>query len=285
MSGLIGVIGGSGLYEIEGIQGLRFEKIDTPFGCPSDEYAIGTFSGKDVAFLPRHGRGHVILPGEINFRANIYGFKKLGVEWIISLSAVGSLKEELKPMDMVIVDQFLDRTKGRINTFFGDGIAAHVGFADPICKELASVLYEAAKEADVTVHRGGTYVNIEGPAFSTRAESNVYRKLGMDVLGMTNVVEAKLAREAEICYASCYGVTDYDCWHEGHDSVSVDMVLAALLSNAENAKKIIKNSLPKISKERKCSCKDALSTALITARDKMPDVTKKKLDIIIGKYI
>ncbi|HPZ09453.1 MAG TPA: S-methyl-5'-thioadenosine phosphorylase [Candidatus Eremiobacteraeota bacterium] len=285
MSGLIGVIGGSGLYEIEGIQGLRFEKIDTPFGCPSDEYAIGTFSGKDVAFLPRHGRGHVILPGEINFRANIYGFKKLGVEWIISLSAVGSLKEELKPMDMVIVDQFLDRTKGRINTFFGDGIAAHVGFADPICKELASVLYEAAKEADVTVHRGGTYVNIEGPAFSTRAESNVYRKLGMDVLGMTNVVEAKLAREAEICYATVAMVTDYDCWHEGHDSVSVDMVLAALLSNAENAKKIIKNSLPKISKERKCSCKDALSTALITARDKMPDVTKKKLDIIIGKYI
>ncbi|MEQ8171080.1 MAG: S-methyl-5'-thioadenosine phosphorylase [Candidatus Eremiobacterota bacterium] len=285
MKGLIGVIGGSGLYQIEGLEDLRFEKIDTPFGSPSDEYAIGTIGGKEVAFLPRHGRGHVLLPDEINFRANIYGFKKLGAQWIISLSAVGSLKEELKPRDMVIIDQFFDRTKGRASTFFGEGIAAHIAFGDPVCKDMASILYEAAKEAGVTVHKGGTYVNIEGPAFSTKAESIVYKNLGMDVLGMTNLVEAKLAREAEICYATVAMVTDYDCWHDGHDSVTVDMVLAVLLENAENAKKIIKNAISKIPDERTCACKDALASALITSKDRMPEKTKEKLGLIIGKYL
>lgn len=285
MKGLIGVIGGSGLYQIEGLEDLRFEKIETPFGSPSDEYAIGTIGGQEVAFLPRHGRGHVLLPDEINFRANIYGFKKLGVQWIISLSAVGSLKEELKPGDMVIIDQFFDRTKGRASTFFGEGIAAHIAFGDPVCKDMASILYEAAKETGVTVHKGGTYVNIEGPAFSTRAESIVYKNLGMDVLGMTNLVEAKLAREAEICYATVAMVTDYDCWHDGHDSVTVDMVLAVLLGNAENAKKIIKNAISKIPGERTCTCKDALASALITSKDRMPEKTKEKLSLIIGKYL
>jgi len=285
MKKIIGVIGGSGLYEMEGIENLHFKKVDTPFGDPSDEYAIGVIDGREVAFLPRHGRGHRFLPSEINYRANIYGLKKLGVETIISLSAVGSLKEELKPMDMVIIDQFFDRTKDRPHTFFGNGVAAHVAFGDPVCGNLADILHEAAKEVGVSVHRGGTYVNMEGPAFSTKAESNVYRKLGMDVIGMTNLVEAKLAREAEMCYATVAMVTDYDCWHDTHGQVDVSMVIEALTKNSENAKKIVKKAVAKVSFERTCTCKDALATAIMTGKDKMPEETKKKLELIIGKYL
>ncbi len=284
MKGLIGVIGGSGLYEMEGIKDLKFQKVDTPFGDPSDEYAVGILEGKKVAFLPRHRRGHTILPHELNFRANIYGFKKLGAEIIISLSAVGSLKEELKPMDMVIIDQFFDRTKTGESTFFGDGLAAHIAFADPVCSNLADILYKACKEVGVTVHKGGTYLNIEGPAFSTKAESFIYKNLGIDVLGMTNLREAKLAREAEICYATIAMVTDYDCWHPGHDAVTVDMVVRVLIQNAANAKAIVKKAVSMISGERTCSCKDALSAAIITGKDRVPEETKKKLDLIIGKY-
>jgi len=284
MKGLIGVIGGSGLYEMEGIKDLKFQKVDTPFGDPSDEYAVGILEGKKVAFLPRHRRGHTILPHELNFRANIYGFKKLGAEIIISLSAVGSLKEELKPMDMVIIDQFFDRTKTGASSFFGDGLAAHIAFADPVCSNLADILYNACKEVGVTVHKGGTYLNIEGPAFSTKAESFIYKNLGIDVLGMTNLREAKLAREAEICYATIAMVTDYDCWHPGHDSVTVDMVVRVLMQNAANAKAIVKKAVSMISEERTCPCKDALSAAIITSKDRVPEETKNKLDLIIGKY-
>jgi len=284
MKGLIGVIGGSGLYEMEGIKDLKFQKVDTPFGDPSDEYAVGILEGKKVAFLPRHRRGHTILPHELNYRANIYGFKKLGAERIISLSAVGSLKEELKPMDMVIIDQFFDRTKTGESTFFGDGLAAHIAFADPVCSNLADILYKACKEVGVTVHKGGTYLNIEGPAFSTKAESFIYKNLGIDVLGMTNLREAKLAREAEICYATIAMVTDYDCWHPGHDAVTVDMVVKVLIQNAASAKAIVKKAVSMISGERTCQCKDALSAAIITGKDRVPKETKKKLDLIIGKY-
>lgn len=285
MSSIIGVIGGSGLYEIDGIKDLKFHKIETPFGEPSDEYAIGTLHGKKVAFLPRHKRGHTILPHELNFRANIYGFKKLGAERIISLSAVGSLKEELKPGDMVIVDQFYDKTKKIVHSFFGEGIVAHIPFADPVCHNLADVLYKACKDVGVTVHKGGTYINIEGPAFSTKAESKVYRSWGMDVIGMTNLMEAKLSREAEICYSTVAMVTDYDCWYPGHDSVTVEIVIKTLMQNSANAKEIVKKAVAGISGERTCSCKDTLATAIMTQPEKMPEETKKKLHLLIGKYV
>ena len=285
MSEIIGVIGGSGLYEMEGIEDLKFHKVETPFGEPSDEYAIGTLKGKKVAFLPRHKRGHTILPHELNFRANIYGFKKLGAERIISLSAVGSLKEELKPGDMVVIDQFFDRTKKTVHSFFGEGIVAHIPFADPICPDLADILYRACKEVGVTAHKGGTYVNVEGPSFSTKAESNMYRSWGMDVIGMTNLMEAKLAREAEICYSTVAMVTDYDCWHPDHDSVTVEVVVKTLMENSANAKEIVKKAILAIPEGRGCSCKDVLATAIMTQPEKMPEETKKKLEIIIGKYV
>ncbi len=281
----IGVIGGSGLYEMEGITDSEFVKVDTPFGEPSDEYFVGTIEGRKVAFLPRHGRGHCLMPGELNFRANIYGMKKLGVKWIISVSAVGSLKMQYAPTHIVLPHQFYDKTKYRKDTFFGDGIVVHIGFADPVCIDLSHVLGECAKEAGATTHIGGTYCCMEGPAFSTKAESEVNRKLGFDVIGMTNVQEAKLAREAEICYATMAMVTDYDVWHEEEDAVSVEQIIAVLQQNAKTAQDIIRLAVKRIPQKQKCGCADALSTAIITSQDKMPDETKKKLQLLIGKYV
>lgn len=283
--GKIGVIGGSGLYQIEGIRDVREVKVETPFGDPSDCFFEGKLDGREVVFLPRHGRGHRILPTEINFRANIYGMKKLGVEWILSASAVGSLKENLHPLDIVVPDQFLDRTKSRISTFFGEGVVAHITFADPVCQNLGRQLYDAAKGLGLRAHWGGTYVNMEGPAFSTRAESNLYRSWGMDVIGMTNLVEAKLAREAEICYATMALVTDYDCWHEEHDAVTVEQVIQYLTKNVENAKKIIARVVKGLPRERTCKCPTALKNAIMTDSSLIPEKTKKKLDVIIGKYV
>jgi 5'-methylthioadenosine phosphorylase len=281
----IGVIGGSGLYEIEGLTDVQQVKVDTPFGQPSDEYTTGTLGDTRMVFLPRHGRGHRLLPGEINYRANIYGMKKLGCEWLISVSAVGSMKEEIAPGHIVIVDQFFDRTKERPGTFFGSGIVAHVEFADPVCPDLVEVLFSSAKEAGATVHKGGTYMCIEGPRFSTRAECNIYRKWGIDVIGMTNIPEAKLAREAEICYATLALATDYDCWHETEESVSVDIILETLKNNVSMAKNIIKNAVRKISGPRECKCATALKYAVVTDKKLMPEKTKKDLELLIGKYL
>lgn len=281
----IGVIGGSGLYNIGELKNLRSQGLSTPFGEPSDVFIIGELAGREVVFLPRHGKGHRILPSELNYRANIYGMKKLGVDRIISVSAVGSLKEELKPLDMVIPDQFVDRTnQARKTTFFGEGIAVHISFADPVCPELCEILYKAGIKSGATIHKGGTYVNIEGPAFSTRAESFLYRKWGMDIIGMTNMSEAKLAREAEICFATLAMVTDYDCWHTSED-VTVDMVIQNLKKNSEMAKRIIRNAISSMPEKRNCSCGESLKNAIITAKDVIPDSAKKKLDIIIGKYL
>lgn len=280
----VGIIGGSGLYNIEGIKNVKTVAVTTPFGKPSSKYIIGRYGAKDVAFLPRHDVGHKLLPSELNYRANIYGFKKLGVEQIIAISAVGSLREEIAPLDIVIPHQFFDRTSMRHSTFFGEGIVGHVGFAHPICMDLANILYEAAKTLGVNVHWGGTYLNMEGPAFSTIAESNVYRQWGMDIIGMTNLVEAKLAREAEICYATIALVTDYDCWHPKHEIVTVDMVVHNLLKNVSNAKKILELSLPEIKAERACKCKDALKHAIATDKKVIPEKTKQKLKILFGKY-
>jgi len=281
----IGIIGGSGLYSIPGLTDIREEKIETPFGHPSDAYVVGTLDGRRVAFLARHARGHRFLPTEINFRANIHGFKQLGVERVLSVSAVGSLKEEHRPLDFVIPDQFFDRTIKRISTFFGDGIVAHVALADPVCRETAGVLGSACRAAGVTGKIGGTYVCIEGPQFSTKAESNVYRSWGMDVIGMTNVQEAKLAREAELCYATVAMVTDYDCWHPAHDSVTVEQIVACLLKNAENACKVIREAVRAMPKARNCTCGSALASAILTERDKIPPGTREKLRLIIGKYL
>lgn len=282
----IGIIGGSGLYNIEGIKNVKEVSMTTPFGKPSDKFIAGKLEGVEVAFLPRHGVGHRISPSEINFRANIYAMKKLGVEQIISVSACGSLKEELKPLDFVLPDQFVDRTnQARVTTFFGKGIVAHIGFAQPVCAELSGLVYKAGKDLHLGIHPKGTYINMEGPAFSTLAESKLYRQWGMDIIGMTNMAEAKLCREAEICYATLAAVTDYDCWHETSDSVTIDMVIQNLLKNVENAKKILKMVIPKISKERTCACKDALKYAIITDRKKIPAKVKKDLDLIIGKYV
>jgi 5'-methylthioadenosine phosphorylase len=281
----IGIIGGSGLYDMAELTDREERTLGTPFGDPSGPYLIGTLRGKRVAFLPRHGIGHRILPSELNFRANIYGMKVLGVERILSASAVGSLKMEYKPLDIVVPDQFFDRTKGRISTFFGRGIVAHVAFAHPLCHDLSAIAADSAQKVGATVHRGGTYVNMEGPQFSTLAESNLYRSWGMDVIGMTNLQEAKLAREAEICYATLALVTDYDCWHPDHDSVTVDLIIANLTQNAATAQKTIADAVETIGGVRTCACKDALATAIITQQTLWPEQTKKELAPIIGKYM
>ncbi len=284
MRAQIGIIGGSGLYSMPGFEAHNEVTIDTPWGRPSANYVVGTLAGKPVAFLARHGRGHRLMPSELNFRANIYGMKSLGVERILSLSAVGSLKEEHRPLDFVIPDQFFDRTRGRVSTFFGDGLVAHISFADPVCPQLSSVVYEAARASAVNAKKGGTYLCMEGPAFSTKAESNVYRSWGMDVIGMTNLQEAKLAREAEICYVTIAMVTDYDCWHPHHDAVTVADIIANLNKNAENASKVVLAAVAAMPAERTCKCGSALAHAIITDRTIVPESTRKKLDLIIGKY-
>jgi len=260
-------------------------QISTPFGDPSGPYVVGTLRGRRVAFLARHGAGHRILPSELNFRANIYGFKALGVERILSASAVGSLKQEYEPLHILVPDQFFDRTRGRISTFFGRGLVAHIAFAHPVCPDLSAVAADSAQAVGATVHRGGTYVNMEGPQFSTLAESTLYRAWGMDVIGMTNLQEAKLAREAEICYATLALVTDYDSWHPDHDSVTVDLIVANLMQNAATAQKTIAEAVGRVGSVRACACKDALATAIITRPEHVPEQTKKELAIIIGKYI
>ena len=281
----IGIIGGSGLYAMPGITDLHDVKLETPFGDPSDPYVLGTLEGKKVAFLARHGKGHRILPTELNFRANIYGFKQLGVERIVSVSAVGSLKEEHKPLDFVIPDQFFDRTRHRVDTFFGEGIVAHIALADPVCPQLATIVEGACKKAGVTGKRGGTYLNMEGPQFSTKAESNIYRSWGMDVIGMTNLQEAKLAREAEICYVTVAMVTDYDCWHPHHDSVTVDQVVAVLLKNAENACNVVRETVKAMPTDRTCKCGSALAHAILTDKTQVPAATRQKLSLILDKYL
>jgi len=283
---MLGVIGGSGLYEMEGLTGVESVSLDTPFGKPSDCYITGMLNGVKVAFLPRHGRGHRLLPSEVNYRANIYGMKKLGVTRLISVSAVGSMKEEIEPGHIVVPDQFIDRTNGsRINTFFGNGIVAHVQFADPVCAELSSVIAEAAKKAGARVHQGGAYLCMEGPAFSTRAESLMYRTFGVSVIGMTNIPEAKLAREAELCYGVIALATDYDCWHTSHDDVSVEAILAIIARNVTTAKAIIRNVVAGISSVRNCGCGDALRYAIITDRSAITDQARRDLDLIAGRYL
>ena len=285
MNPKIGIIGGSGLYSMPGFDVIEEVAIDTPWGSPSDRYVVGTLSGKQVAFLARHGRGHRVSPSELNFRANIYGMKKLGVERILSLSAVGSLKEGHHPLEFVIPDQFFDRTRGRVSTFFGEGLVAHISFAHPICPHLSDVVYRACEASGVVAKKGGTYLCMEGPAFSTLAESNVYRTWGMDVIGMTNLQEAKLAREAEICYVTVAMVTDYDCWHEDHDAVTVTDILANLHKNAENACKVVAASVASMPEARQCKCGAALAHALITDPKCVPPQTREKLDLLVGKYL
>jgi 5'-methylthioadenosine phosphorylase len=285
MSIQIGVIGGSGLYDMPELTDREERRIATPFGEPSGPYVIGTLRGRRVAFLARHGVGHRLLPSELNYRANIFGFKTLGVEWILSASAVGSLKEDYAPLHLVVPDQFFDRTTGRISTFFGRGIAAHVAFAHPICPALSGIAFESARAAGATVHKGGTYVCMEGPQFSTLAESKLYRAWGMDIIGMTNLQEAKLAREAEMCYATIALVTDYDCWHPGHDQVTVEMVVATLVQNAQTAQQVIANAAGRLPIERACGCAAALATAIITRPNDIPAETKRELAPIIGKYV
>ena len=281
----IGIIGGSGLYAMPGLTEVREERVPTPFGEPSDVFVLGELEGRKVAFLARHGRGHRLLPSELNFRANIYAMKKLGVERILSVSAVGSLKEEHKPTDFVIPDQFIDRTFHRASTFFGEGIVGHVAFGDPVCATVAQTIAKACADVDVVGKQGGTYVCMEGPQFSTRAESNLYRSWGADVIGMTNLQEAKLAREAEICYATAAMVTDYDCWREGHDDVTVDQIVAVLHQNAANAARVVKAAVSAMPKDRSCACASALQYAILTDRAAIPADTKEKLNLLIGKYI
>src|SRR6516162_11881749 len=277
-------MGGSGLYSMPGLTDIREVTVQTPFGEPSDAYVLGSLEGRKVAFLARHGRGHRISPTELNFRANIYGMKELGVERILSLSAVGSLKEEHKPTDFVIPDQFFDRTKHRVATFFGEGVVAHVSFADPVCGELGKVMKAACDGAMVVSKLGGTYLCMEGPQFSTKAESNIYRSWGMDVIGMTNLQEAKLAREAEICYVTVAMVTDYDCWHPDHDAVTVNQIIATLNKNAENAAKVVRQTVADMPGERACKCGSALAHAIITDKSMVPEATRRKLGILIDKY-
>jgi len=281
----IGIIGGSGLYDMADVTDRKDIALTTPFGEPSGPYVIGTLRGRRVAFLARHGAGHRIPPSELNFRANIFGMKMLGVEYILSASAVGSLKDEYRPLDIVIPDQFFDRTRGRASTFFGRGLAAHVAFAHPFCRILSGIAYDSGRAAGATVHKGGTYVCMEGPQFSTLAESKLYRSWGMDIIGMTNLQEAKLAREAEICYATLALVTDYDCWHPDHDSVTVDMVIANLLQNAKTAQKIIAGAVAQLPYARTCECASALKYALITRPDAITEQTKKDLAPLVGKYL
>jgi 5'-methylthioadenosine phosphorylase len=281
----IGIIGGSGLYNIPGLTDVREVEVDTPFGLPSEKIVLGRLEGRDVAFLARHGRGHRLLPSEINFRANIFAMKKLGVESILSVSAVGSLKLEHKPTDFVIPDQFIDRTTHRVSTFFGDGIVAHVAFGDPVCATTAITFRDACRSADVVGKQGGTYVCMEGPQFSTRAESNLYRSWGADVIGMTNLQEAKLAREAEICYATLAMVTDYDCWHQGHDDVTVEQVIAVLHQNAENATKVVRAAVALLPRNSNCPCRSALKYAILTDRAAISPEARQKLGLLLDKYL
>lgn len=281
----IGIIGGSGLYDMAELTDREACVVETPYGAPSGPYVLGTLSGRRVAFLARHGDGHRHTPSELNFRANIFGFKTLGVEWILSASAVGSLREDVKPLDLFVPDQFFDRTRGRISTFFGEGVVAHVGFAHPFCGPLSDVLVESARSLGATVHHGGTYVCMEGPQFSTRAESHFYRSQGWDIIGMTNLQEAKLAREAEICYSTLGLVTDYDCWHPEHESVTVEMIVANLTQNARTAQRVMAAAVARLPIDRACECSRALATALITRPDAIPAARKAILQPIIGKYI
>ena len=285
MSEILGVIGGSGLYEMEGMKNVRRVRVSTPFGSPSDSLVVGEIGGRTLAFLPRHGRGHRIPPSRINFRANIYALKKIGARWVLSLSAVGSMKETIRPGDIVVVDQFFDHTRFRPATFFSDGIVGHIPFADPVCPALAEIAYQSARRVGSRVRRGGTYLCMEGPAFSTRAESRIFRKWGVDVIGMTNMPEAKLAREAEICYATLALATDYDCWHENEVDVSIEAILAIIRQNAENSKRIIRDLAGRLPGKKPCGCGETLRYAIITDRKKIPAATRKRLSPLIGKYL
>ncbi len=285
MSAEIGIIGGSGLYDMAELTDREERFFTTPFGDPSGPYVLGTLRGRRVAFLARHGAGHRLMPSELNYRANIFGFKVLGVSHILSASAVGSLREDYRPLDLVFPNQFLDRTFGRVGTFFGNGLVAHVGFAHPVCERLRGVMADAADATGARAHRGGTYVCMEGPQFSTLAESNLYRSWGMDIIGMTNLQEAKLAREAEICYATMALVTDYDCWHPDHDSVTVELIIANLTQNARTAQRVIADTVERLGSDRPCGCKDALATALITRPDAVPERVKRDLAPIVGRYL
>jgi 5'-methylthioadenosine phosphorylase len=280
----VGVIGGSGLYELEGLTDVRWRRVRTPFGDPSDDYCEGRLGERRVVFLPRHGRGHRLMPSELNFRANVWGLRSLGVEWVISISAVGSMRESIHPLDLVIPDQFFDATKRRVSSFFGDGIVAHVGMADPVCASLATAVEKAAREAGATVHRGGTYVCIEGPQFSTKAESRIYRSWGVEVIGMTNMPEAKLAREAELCYATLALATDYDVWHETHEAVSVETVVQHLMRNVVTAKEVLRRVIPAIGGPRECGCAELLKNAVITAPRAFPLPARRRLALLLDKY-
>jgi 5'-methylthioadenosine phosphorylase len=280
----LGIIGGSGLYDMEGIEDLRWVRVRTPFGDPSDAYGTGRLGDRRVIFLPRHGRGHRVTPSEINYRANIYGLKALGVRWVISVSAVGSMKEEIHPLDLVIPDQFYDHTRRRISTFFGDGIVGHVGMAEPVCPALGDLLEAGSREAGARVHRGGTYICIEGPQFSTKGESQIYRRWGVSVIGMTNMPEAKLAREAELCYATLALATDYDVWHESHDAVTVEAVVANLLKNVATAKVVLRRVIPRVGKACSAGCGDALASAVITHPTAFPPRTRKRLAFLLDRY-
>ena len=285
MAAEIGIIGGSGLYDMAELTDREERFFTTPFGDPSGPYVLGTLRGRRVAFLARHGVGHRLMPSELNYRANIFGFKVLGASHILSASAVGSLREDYRPLDLVFPNQFLDRTFGRVGTFFGNGLVAHVGFAHPVCDRLRGVMADAADATGARAHRGGTYVCMEGPQFSTLAESNLYRSWGMDIIGMTNLQEAKLAREAEICYATMALVTDYDCWHPDHDSVTVELIVANLTQNARTAQRVIADTVERLGSDRPCGCKDALATALITRPDAVPERVKRDLAPIVGRYL
>ncbi len=282
---VVGVIGGSGLYEIDGLQNVREVSLSTPFGEPSDAFVQGELQGVPMVFLPRHGRGHRIAPSEINFRANIWGLKQLGVTRILSVSAVGSMREDIAPGDFVVIDQFFDRTRHRVDSFFGDGVVAHVLFADPTCNDMRRQIVEVAGGVGVRVHDGGTYVNMEGPQFSTRAESRIYRSWGVDVIGMTNLQEARLAREAEICYATIAMATDYDCWHEGHDDVTVEAVLEVMAKNVGHARALIASVTPRLGGERSCPCKDALRFAIMTQPDRIPAEARDRLGLLIDRHL
>ena len=285
MSDILGIIGGSGLYEMEGMRNVRQVTVRTPFGDPSDAITVGELDGRALAFLPRHGRGHRIPPSRINYRANVYALKKIGVDAILSISAVGSMKEKIRPGDIVVVDQFYDHTKFRPNTFFEDGVAGHIAFADPVCPVLSEVAHASARRVVKRVHRGGTYLCMEGPAFSTRAESNIHRQWGVDVIGMTNMPEAKLAREAELCYAALALATDYDCWHASEEDVSVEAILAILRRNVENSKRIVREVAKRLPLSGECRCGKALEFAVITDRKKIPAAARKRLSLLIGKYL
>jgi len=284
-AGRIGVIGGSGLYGMEGLENIREVEVDTPFGAPSDAYMIGTLHDRELVFLPRHGRGHRIAPSALNSRANIHGFKQLGAEWILSVSAVGSMREDIHPGDFVLPDQFFDRTRGRVSSFFDHDVVVHVTFADPTCAQLGQTVYEAASAAGAKVHTGGTYLCIEGPQFSTRAESRIYRQWGVDVIGMTNLPEARLAREAELCYVTIAMATDYDCWHENAGDVDVEAILTLLHRNAKLAQDLIRQAVPKIPRERSCPCSTALQYAIITAPEMIPAAAKERFGLLLGAYL